>query len=393
MLLKKIDLKNIPVVKLIDLIINKAIDMKASDIHIEPFSNKIRIRYRIDGDLINIGRLPIEKLSSIITRIKIMGKMDIAEKRLPQDGRIEFYLEERTVDLRISSLPTIYGEKVVIRILDKNNFIFSKEELGFYSKNLETFEYILKQPYGIILVTGPTGSGKTTTLYSILRELNSIEKNIITIEDPVEYKLKGINQVQVNNKAGLTFANGLRTILRQDPDIIMVGEIRDSETAKIAIGSAITGHLVISTLHTNDTASSIIRLVDMKIEPYLISSAIIGVISQRLVKKLCRKCKIPYGASESEKKFLGSKQEELILYKPCGCKSCNNGFKGRVAVHEILPIDEEIRELINKNPSSNDIRNLAIKNGMISLLSNLKQLALKGEIAFDEVLKVGYTLK
>ena len=322
-----------------------------------------------------------------------MGKMDIAEKRLPQDGRIGFYLEDRTVDLRISSLPTIYGEKVVIRILDKNNFIFSKEELGLYSKNSETFEDILKQPYGIMWVTGPTGSGKTTTLYSILRELNSMEKNIITIEDPVEYKLKGINQVQINNKTGLTFTNGLRSILRRDPDIIMVGEIRDSETAKIAIGSAITGHLVISTLHTNDTASSIIRLVDMKIEPYLISSAIIGVISQRLVKKLCRKCKIPYGASESEKKFLGSKQEELILYKPCGCKSCNNGFKGRVAVHEILPIDEEIRELINKNPSSNDIRNLAIKNGMISLLSNLKQLALKGEIAFDEVLKVGYTLK
>ncbi|MCG4564209.1 GspE/PulE family protein [Anaerosalibacter bizertensis] len=361
MLLNQKEFRNVSIIRLVDLVINEAIKMKASDIHIEPFSNEIRIRFRIDGDLMDIQNLPIEYLSSITTRIKIMGKMDIAEKRVPQDGSMEFYFEDRQIDLRISSLPTVHGEKIVIRILDRDSFILSKEELGLYSKNLESFEKILKQPYGIILVTGPTGSGKTTTLYSILKELNSIEKNIITIEDPVEYKLEGINQVQVNTKAGLTFANGLRSILRQDPDIIMVGEIRDSETAKIAVRSAITGHLVFSTLHTNDTVSSIVRLIDMGVKPYLVSSAIIGIISQRLVKKLCDKCKRPYYATDFEKSFLGSGEDELILYKPGKCASCNNGFKGRIAVYEVLSIEEEIRELINKRASSDEIKKLAIK--------------------------------
>lgn len=393
MLLNQKEFRNVSIIRLVDLVINEAIKMKASDIHIEPFSNEIRIRFRIDGDLMDIQNLPIEYLSSITTRIKIMGKMDIAEKRVPQDGSMEFYFEDKQIDLRISSLPTVHGEKIVIRILDRDSFILSKEELGLYSKNLESFEKILKQPYGIILVTGPTGSGKTTTLYSILKELNSIEKNIITIEDPVEYKLEGINQVQVNTKAGLTFANGLRSILRQDPDIIMVGEIRDSETAKIAVRSAITGHLVFSTLHTNDTVSSIVRLIDMGVKPYLVSSAIIGIISQRLVKKLCDKCKRPYYATDFEKSFLGSGEDELILYKPGKCASCNNGFKGRIAVYEVLSIEEEIRELINKRASSDEIKKLAIKKGMTTLLYNLKKLALKGEITVDEVLKVGYTLK
>lgn len=393
MLLDQKESRNISTIKLVDLVINEAIKMKASDIHIEPFSNEIRIRLRIDGDLMDIQNLPIEYLSSIITRIKIMGKMDIAEKRVPQDGSMEFYFKDKQIDLRISSLPTVHGEKIVIRILDRDSFILSKEELGLYSKNLESFKNILKQPYGIVLVTGPTGSGKTTTLYSILKELNSIEKNIITIEDPVEYKLEGINQVQVNTKAGLTFANGLRSILRQDPDIIMVGEIRDSETAKIAVRSAITGHLVFSTLHTNDTVSSIVRLIDMGVKPYLVSSAIIGIISQRLVKKLCDKCKRPYYATDFEKSFLGSGEDELILYKPGKCASCNNGFKGRIAVYEVLSIEEEIRELINKRASSDEIKKLSIKKGMTTLLYNLKKLALKGEITVDEVLKVGYTLK
>lgn len=239
-------LENSPTIKLVDSIINKAIEMKVSDIHIEPLSNEIRVRFRLDGDLMDVGGLSIENLSGITTRIKIMSKMDIAEKRLPQDGRVEFYFEDKEIDLRVSSLPTVHGEKIVIRVLDRDSFMFSKEELGLYSKNLESFEKILRQPYGIVLVTGPAGSGKTTTLYSILKDLNGVEKNIITIEDPVEYKIEGINQVQVNNKAGLTFANGLRSILRQDPDIVMVGEIRDSETAEIAIRSAITGHLVLS---------------------------------------------------------------------------------------------------------------------------------------------------
>lgn len=393
MLLNQKEFRNVSIIRLVDLVINEAIKMKASDIHIEPFSNEIRIRFRIDGNLMDIQNLPIEYLSSITTRIKIMGKMDIAEKRVPQDGSMEFYFEDRQIDLRISSLPTVHGEKIVIRILDRDSFIFSKEELGLCSNNLESFEKILKQPYGIILVTGPTGSGKTTTLYSILKELNSIEKNIITIEDPVEYKLEGINQVQVNTKAGLTFANGLRSILRQDPDIIMVGEIRDSETAKIAVRSAITGHLVFSTLHTNDTVSSIVRLIDMGVKPYLVSSAIIGIISQRLVKELCDKCKRPYYATDFEKSFLGSGEDELILYKPGKCASCNNGFKGRIAVYEVLSIEEEIRELINKRASSDEIKKLAIKKGMTTLLYNLKKLALKGEITVDEVLKVGYTLK
>lgn len=393
MLLNQKEFGNISTIRLVDLIINEAIKMKASDIHIEPFSNEIRIRFRIDGDLMDIEKLPIECLSAITTRIKIIGKMDIAEKRVPQDGSMEFYFEDKQIDLRISSLPTVHGEKIVIRILDRNSFILSKEELGLYSKNLESFEKILKQPYGIVLVTGPAGSGKTTTLYSILKELNSIEKNIITIEDPVEYKLEGINQVQVNTKSGLTFANGLRSILRQDPNIIMVGEIRDSETAKIAIRSAITGHLVLSTLHTNDTVSSIVRLIDMGVKPYLVSCATIGIISQRLVKKLCNKCKRPYCATNLEKNFLGSEEEELILYKPGKCDSCNNGFKGRIAVYEVLSIEEEIREMINKNASSDGIKKLAIKKGMTTLLYNLKKLALKGEITVDEVLKVGYTLK
>ncbi len=382
-----------PVVKLVNSIIAQAVKMKASDVHIEPFDNDIRVRYRIDGDLQEIMRLPKKSLSPIITRIKIMGKMDIGEKRIPQDGRVESIIEEKEIDMRISTLPTVHGEKTVIRLLDRSGFMFVKDELGFSKKDLENFDNILKQPYGIILVTGPTGSGKTTTLYSVLRELNQEEKNIITVEDPVEYKLQGINQVQVNNKAGLTFANGLRSILRQDPDIIMIGEIRDSETAQIAVRAAITGHLVLSTLHTNDTASSIARLIDMGVEPYLISSAVIGIVSQRLVKKLCNNCKEAYSASGTEKRILGvDTDEELVLYKPNGCNICNNGFKGRTAIHEVMIIDEGIRELIDKGSTTDEIRKMATKNGMIPLLDNGKRLALEGIVAIDQVLKVGYTL-
>lgn len=388
-----LEVTSAPIVRLLNSIIEQAVRSRASDIHIEPYADEIRVRFRIDGDLIEIMTLPNNNLSPIVTRIKIIGKMNIAEKRLPQDGRVEGIINDKEVDMRISSLPTVYGEKIVIRLLDKTNFNFSKETLGFSKKNLQLFDNILAQPYGMILVTGPTGSGKSTTLYAILKELNKIEKNIITVEDPVEYKLAGINQVQVNTKAGLTFATGLRSILRQDPDTIMVGEIRDSETAKIAIRAAITGHLVLSTLHTNDSPSTIARLVDMGIEPYLVSSAVIGIVSQRLVKKLCNKCKEPYEASYSEKTMLTiPEDDELTLYKPIGCNACNQGFRGRMAVHELMAVDEGLRRLIDSGANIDDIRLKAIKNGMNTLLQAASELALTGLTSYDEVIRVGYTL-
>lgn len=322
-----------------------------------------------------------------------MGKMNIAEKRVPQDGRAETKINGKEIDVRISTIPTVYGEKIVLRLLERSNFMFSKEKLGFNERNLKVFDKILSQPYGILLVTGPTGSGKTTTLYATLKELNKIEKNIITIEDPVEYKLEGINQVQVNPKAGLTFASGLRSILRQDPDIIMVGEIRDSETAEIAVRAAITGHLVLSTLHTNDCASSIIRLIDMGIEPYLVSSAVVGVVSQRLVKELCSDCKVPYKASYSEKSLLGlDTDKEITLYKPNGCNKCNNGYKGRRAVHEVMIVNENIRRLIDDGANVEDLKIASKEQGMISLLEDAVNLALNGYTTVEEVLKAGYTL-
>ena len=388
-----LEVTSAPIVKLINSIIEQAVDSKASDIHIEPYAEDIRVRFRVDGDLHEIMKLSSSSLSAMVTRIKIMGKMNIAEKRIPQDGRVETKIRGKEMDIRISTIPTVYGEKIVLRLLDRSNFMFSKEELGFTEENLKAFNRILGQPYGMVLVTGPTGSGKTTTLYAILKEINKIEKNIITVEDPVEYKLDGINQVQVNPKAGLTFASGLRSILRQDPDIIMVGEIRDSETAEIAVRAAITGHLVLSTLHTNDSSSSIMRLIDMGVEPYLVSSAVIGIVSQRLVKELCPNCKIPYEASYSEKSLLGLNIDESItLYGPRGCNKCNGGYKGRRAVHEIMIINENIRQLIDKGASIDDLRIAAEKQGMVSLLEDSVNLALKGLTTIEEVLKAGYTL-
>jgi type IV pilus assembly protein PilB len=382
-----------PIVKLLNSLIEQAVKEKASDIHIEPYANDIRVRFRIDGDLREVTTLNKTSLSGIVTRIKIMGKMNIAEKRIPQDGRVETRISGKEIDMRISTLPTVYGEKVVIRLLDRTSFMFMKKDIGFGQKDLEVFDNILTQPYGMILVTGPTGSGKTTTLYIVLQELNKIEKNIITIEDPVEYKLDGINQVQVNQKSGLTFASGLRSVLRQDPDIVMVGEIRDSETAEIAIRAAITGHLVLSTLHTNDSPSTIARLIDMGIEPYLVSSAIIGVISQRLIKLLCPKCKKSYEAGDIEKRILGIDiDEKLILDKAGGCSSCNNGYKGRTAIHELMPINEEIRYLIDINANIDELRNKAIKKGMTTLLQSAASLAINHKTSYEEVLRVGFTL-
>jgi len=390
---EQLEISNAPIVRLINSTIQQAIDMKASDIHIEPYTEDIRIRFRIDGDLQEIMRLSKNILSPLVTRIKIIGKMDIAEKRIPQDGRVEFSINNKIIDIRISTIPTVHGEKIVLRLLDRENFLMAKEELGFTQRNMDLFEKLLKQPYGMLLIAGPTGSGKTTTLYAILKELNTIEKNIITIEDPVEYKMEGINQVQINPKAGLTFASGLRSILRQDPDIIMVGEIRDTETAQIAVRAAITGHLVLSTLHTNDSPSSIIRMIDMGVEPYLVSSAVIGVISQRLVKSLCDNCKTPYEASYSEKLLLGKNPDEsLTLYKPKGCNRCNNGYTGRRAIHEIMIVDENMRRIINEGRNVDEIRISAIESGMITLMENSVDLVLQGITSIDEILKANFTL-
>ncbi len=382
-----------PIVRLLNSIIEQAVRRRASDIHIEPYQDEIRVRFRIDGDLSEVMTLPRSNLSAIVTRVKIIGRMNIAEKRVPQDGRVETRINEKEVDMRISTLPTVYGEKIVLRLLDKSNFNFTKEGLGFSERNLKVFDQILSQPYGMILVTGPTGSGKTTTLYTVLKELNVVEKNVITIEDPVEYKLTGINQVQVNVKSGLTFAAGLRSILRQDPDTVMVGEIRDGETAEIAVRAAITGHLVLSTLHTNDSPSTIARLIDMGIEPYLVSSAVVGIVSQRLVKTLCPKCKVEYEPSYKEKNLLGIEDHEYIkLYKAVGCNACNQGYRGRAAVHEIMPINENIRRLIDTGATIDKIREIALEEGMTTLFQSALSLALNGQTTFDEVMRVGFTL-
>ncbi len=385
-------INNAPVVKLVNSIIKQAIKLQASDIHIEPFESKLRVRFRIDGDLQEIMTPAKSTHSAIVTRIKIISKLDIAEKRLPQDGRIEMEVDGKAVDLRISVLPTVFGEKVVIRILDRRGFLKSKRDIGFTDVNLSLFENIIKNPNGIILVTGPTGSGKSTTLYTVLSELNDISKNIITVEDPVEYQMEGITQVQVNTKAGLTFASGLRSILRQDPDIIMIGEIRDVETAQIAVRAAITGHLVISTIHTNDTASTVTRLLDMGIPAYLLSSSLVGVVAQRLVKRLCDSCKTAYYAEDKEQQLLNVKGE-VKIYKAEGCGVCNNtGYKGRIAVHEIMSVNKEMRVLIDNGSTIDDIREASRQQGMDSLSESCSKLVLAGITTMDQMLKVAYSL-
>lgn len=382
------EINKAPIVKLVSNIIRQAIQAKGSDIHIEPFDDYLRIRLRIDGELQEVMRLQKTTHSALITRIKIMGKMDIAEKRIPLDGRVETEIDGREVDMRISSLPTIYGEKIVIRLLDRGEFLVTKKELGFSAENLQRFEQVVKSPNGIILVTGPTGSGKSTTLYTILMELNKVNRNIITVEDPVEYRMTGINQVQVNNKAGLNFASGLRSILRQDPDIIMIGEIRDAETAQIAVRAAITGHLVLSTMHTNDTASTINRLNDMGVESYLISAALVGVLAQRLVRKLCPKCKEIYEADALEKRLLHTKDIAVKIYRAKGCITCNNsGYKGRTTIAEIMLINRELKSLIEEKKPMEEIHKAAIKAGMVTLHMNCSQLVLDGLTSIDELIK------
>lgn len=387
------DIENAPVVKMINSIIHQGVSLGASDIHIEAETDVTRVRMRIDGQLNEQMRISKGSHDAIVTRLKIMADMNIAEKRIPQDGSFEMDLEARKVDVRVSSIPTVNGEKMVIRLLvTQENEVLSKYEIGFTEHNLKLYDKMLKVPHGIILVTGPTGSGKTTTLYTVLNELNKPTHNIITLEDPVEKKLKGINQVHINNRAGLTFASGLRSILRQDPDIIMLGEIRDTETAAIAIRAAITGHLVFSTIHTNDVISTVTRLVDMGIEPYLVSSAVAGVISQRLTRCICPNCKVSYEASEEEKRILGV-PEIGMLYKGTGCQQCNfTGYKGRRAVHEMLVLDQTIRHLINTGALYETIKEYCLQNGMQTLKDNMKELVVKGETTIEELVRIAYSL-
>lgn len=381
------DVKNAPVVKMIDYMFKNSIEMRASDIHIEPFEKEIRIRYRIDGELQTVNTLGIESLASLVARIKILAGLNIAEKRIPQDGRIITRVGNNDVDLRVSILPVVSGEKIVIRILNRSSYKLGKERLGMNENNLNKLKNIISNPHGIVLVTGPTGSGKSTTLYTVLNELNSDDVNIVTIEDPVEYTLDGINQVNVNSKSGMTFASGLRSILRQDPDIVMIGEIRDEETAQIAVKAAITGHLVLSTLHTNDSASSITRLIEMGIEPYLVSTSICGVIAQRLVRRICPYCKQAYEATDYEKKILiGDIKENLTLHKGQGCGHCNGtGYLDRIGVYEIMDITRKHRDLINETKNPNVLKDLSLENGMTTLGQECRDLVLKGITTINEL--------
>ena len=387
------DVQNAPIVKMVNIILNKAIASGASDIHIEPREDELMIRYRIDGQLVETMRHDRKIHASLTARIKIISGLNIAEKRIPQDGRISLKIDKAAYDLRVSVLPTMFGEKIVIRIQDKEGFNVSKKELGFFDDDLQKFDGILSYPHGIVLVTGPTGSGKSTTLYTALRELCKPNVNIMTVEDPVESTVKGVNQVQVNVKAGMTFATALRSFLRQDPDIIMVGEIRDGETAEIATRAAITGHLVLSTLHTNDAASSITRIIDMGIEPFLISSSVVGVIAQRLVRRLCPKCKEEYEPGINEKEALNLEgQEGAKIYMPKGCPACNDtGYKGRIAVYEIMNITREHRELIAKNVNSNVLKDLSVKNGMKTLRENCARLVVSGVTSVEEMMRISYS--
>lgn len=388
----KSDIDNAPIVKFVNNVIETGVRAGASDIHIEPQKNVVRIRMRIDGQLVQKMEINAAAMSNLTTRIKIMSGMDIAEKRIPQDGRIETKVDGRTIDLRVSNLPTVYGEKIVIRILGGIGTVLSVDQLGMSEKNLEFFKSIIKTPNGIILVCGPTGSGKSTTLYSVLAEVNDSTINTITVEDPVEYKLDGITQVQVNTKAGLTFAAGLRSILRQDPDIIMIGEIRDNETAQIAVKAAITGHVVLSTIHTNSAVGAVARLVDMDIEPYMVADSTVGVIAQRLVKKLCPHCKQKYVTTDEDMRFLGIDQP-MEIYKAVGCKACGNtGYKGRMGIHEVFVLTSKIRAMINKGVAADDIEQEAINNGMVTLREDCLAHVFKGETSVDELIRATYSV-
>lgn len=383
-----------PVIRLANLIISRAVADGASDIHIEPGREGVRVRFRIDGILHEALAVPKKIQASLISRVKIMAEMDIAEKRAPQDGRIGASIDGRPYDFRVSTLPSVHGEKIVLRVLDKSAISVGLNKLGLLPETLERFESLIMRTYGIILVTGPTGSGKSTTLYSVLSKLNSGEKNIMTIEDPVEYELAGVTQVHVNNRAGMTFAAGLRTMLRQDPNIVMVGEIRDEETASTAIEAALTGHLVLSTLHTNDAPGAVTRLIDMGIEPFLIASGVIGVVGQRLVRMICPKCKEQYKPPADAVKRLGISADNgtVTFYRGKGCDHCKgSGYKGRIGIYEMLTINDQIRDLILKRESSFALREVAIQNGMKTLKEDAIEKILLGTTSLEESLRVIYS--
>ena len=382
-----------PIVRLVNLLISQAITDRASDIHVEPTGKDLRIRYRIDGVLHEVMRSPKNIQNGIISRLKVMADINIAERRVPQDGRITTSIEGRPVDLRVATLPTVNGEKVVMRVLDNSTASLRLSELGFLPRNMARYEKSYNKPYGTVLVTGPTGSGKTTTLYATINILNQVTKNVITVEDPVEYQLEGINQVQVNAKAGLTFASALRTILRADPDIILVGEIRDRETASIAIEAALTGHLVLSTLHTNDASTTPNRLVEMGVEPFLVGSALDCIVAQRLARKLCERCKQPYTVEEDKLAAIGWDVESLglpeHLFRSVGCQVCGKtGYLGRFAVHEVLTVTEEIERLIVEHAHADVIRKAASADGMLTLRQAGLLGAATGITSIDEVLRV-----
>ncbi|MFA4967487.1 MAG: ATPase, T2SS/T4P/T4SS family [Candidatus Margulisiibacteriota bacterium] len=385
-----VGMEEAPITKLINLLLVQAIQQRASDVHIEPEEKRTRVRYRIDGIMHEVSATPTHLQSPMVSRIKVMGRMDIAETRVPQDGRIEFKYENRSIDVRVSTFPTIHGEAVVMRLLDKQSMVFSLSDIGFSDENLKKFEALAKRPYGIIMVTGPTGSGKTTTLYATLQHILSPERNIVTVEDPVEYEMAGIRQSQVNVKAGLVFATALRSILRQDPDVILVGEIRDFETASVAIEAALTGHLVFSTLHTNDAPGSLTRLEDMGVEPFLISSATAGVIAQRLVRKICQNCKAEVQVPEEiVNQFETLKGKNYKFYHGKGCMACGGtGYRGRTGIFELLVMTDEIRNLVMSKTQTGKIRDSAIAGGMRVLREDGIQKVIAGITTIDEVMRV-----
>ncbi|MCP4138044.1 MAG: type II secretion system ATPase GspE [bacterium] len=381
-----------PIIRLVNTIIREAVNDRASDIHFEPYEKDLTVRYRIDGILYQMFTPPKRYQGAIISRIKIMANLNIAENRLPQDGRIQLKIAGKDIDIRVSTFPTYYGERIVLRLLNKSDMSFSMESLGFDDDNLDKFDKLIKKTHGIILVTGPTGSGKSTTLYSALTKLNSIEVNILTVEDPIEYQLHGIGQMQVKASIDLTFANGLRSILRQDPDIVMIGEIRDQETAEIAIQSALTGHRVFSTLHTNDAASGITRLLEMGIEPFLIASSLNAFLAQRLIRRLCPTCKAQYKPTPKQLSELGLKSSQLKggkLWEAKGCEDClNTGYKGRKGIYELLAVSPAIRKLILARADAAQIKDMAVKEGMVTLLLDGLDKAIEGDTTVEEVVRV-----
>ncbi|AEI45725.1 GspE/PulE family protein [Paenibacillus mucilaginosus] len=379
-----------PIVRLVNKMIQQAVQLRVSDIHVDPGESNVVIRYRVDGFLRTERVIPKQMQGFLTARLKIMAKLNIAERRLPQDGRIKVNVDFKTVDIRVSTLPTIHGEKIVLRLLDLTSGVKPIDNLGFSARNIKAFKEMIAQPFGILLITGPTGSGKTTTLYSALSHLNKEDTNIITVEDPVEYQLEGINQVHVNAQIGLTFAAGLRSILRQDPNIVMVGEIRDTETAEIAVRASLTGHLVLSTLHTNDSISTVTRFRDMGIEPYLIASSLVGVVAQRLVRRICPECRKAHAPTEQELFFMKSRGMEEVgtLYKGTGCGACNQtGYQGRAAIHEVLVVSEELRQLISENATVQEMRAEAVKMGLVQLMDDGIAKVINGTTTLQEVIR------